>query len=171
MHDGERLSVFELVPGVVSILGHGNLTIIVWHSKPGADAVERLRQVSERRRRQHPHGVSAVHLIKGHFELPDSATRDVFVRLIKEGEGTLAAVAVVIPAAGFWASAVRSLITGLRVLSRGTFDMGLHNTVDDVVKWLPARHARTGVTLDPEWLERALSQADAFEQPGNVFAD
>jgi hypothetical protein len=154
------------VSGIVSFLAYENVTIIVWHATPEADAVERLRLISERRRKHYPMGVSAVHLVKGQFELPDGPTRDAFVRVVREGEGALAAVAVVISGSGFWASAVRSLLTGVRVVARGSFDMGLHTSLEECIKWLPAKHsARTGITLPLDRLERALRRADAFEQP------
>jgi hypothetical protein len=151
-------------------MAYENVTIIVWHAPPDPAAVERLRHVSERRRKQYPNGISAVHFIKGQFELPSAPTRDAFVRLVREGEGTLNVLAVIVSGAGFWASAVRSLITSFRVLSRGNFDLGFYASVEELMKLLPEKHrVRTGVTLAPEALARALRRADAFEQPEDPF--
>jgi hypothetical protein len=153
-------------PGMVSFFAFENITIVVWHGKPNPGSVDQLTRVSERRRKANPHGVSVIHLVQGQWELPDSATREAFVRLMKDGDGQLAVVSVVIGGSGFWASAVRSLVTGFRVLARGSFDMGLHGEISEVVSWLPARHtARTGVAVKSEQLERVLTFAQSHVQP------
>jgi len=154
------------------MLAYENVTIVIWHAMPGPESVERLRVVSARRRQQYPHGLSVVHIIKGQFELPDAPTRDAFVRLVKEAEGALLVLAVVITGMGFWASAVRSLVTSIRVLSRGSFDLGLHSSIEEVVRWLPGKHSqRTGTPLAADVIERVLRRADAFEQPEDPFAN
>lgn len=163
----DGLTLLGSDPGTVSFFALENITVVLWHAKPYPGAVDQLARVSERRRKQNPHGVSVIHLVQGsQWELPDAPTRDAFVRLMKAGEGKLAAVSVVVGSSGFWASAVRSLVTGLRVLARGSFDMGLHGSISEVVGWLPARHsARTGITIAPEVLERVLTFALHYEQP------
>ena len=143
--------------GVVSLYGAENITFIVWHGQPNEHAVDRLHRITERRRRQFPNGISVVHVVKGNIALPDQTTREAFVRLMKSSNGALACVAVVVGGTGFWASAARSLITSLRVLARGEFDMRLHGEIAEVVKWLPERHAaRTGVHMDAAQLAHVL---------------
>lgn len=144
-------------PGVVSLYAAENITLIVWHDQPNERAVDRLHRVTERRRKQYPNGISTIHLVKGNLTLPDQPTRDAFVRLMKSSNSALACVAVVVGGSGFWASAARSLITGLRVLARGSFDMRLHGDTTEVTKWLPEKHAaRTGVHVDAAQLSEAL---------------
>ena len=142
---------------MVSLYGAENITLIVWHGQPTEHAVDRLHRITERRRKQFPNGISVVHLVKGNIALPDPPTREAFVRLMKSSNGALACVAVVVGGAGFWASAARSLVTGMRVLARGQFDMRLHGDIAEVVKWLPEKHAaRTGVHMDSAQLAHAL---------------
>jgi hypothetical protein len=154
-------SLLEREPGVVSLYAFDNITLIVWHAQPNERAVDRLHRVTERRRKQYPNGISTIHLVKVDISLPDQPTRDAFVRLMKSSNGALACVAVVVGGAGFWASTARSMITGMRVLARGQFDMRLHGEISEVVKWLPERHAaRTGVHVDAVQLGRALHAID-----------
>jgi hypothetical protein len=170
---GDDLTLIDLLPRVVSFFAFHNVTIVVWHATPEPLAVERLRVVSERRRKQHPKGLSVVHLVQtAPLELPDGPTRQGFARVIKEGRETLALVAVVVPVGGFMASAVRSLLTGIRVASRGSFEMGLYADVEELVRWLPdEHHARTGVVLASDSLRAALRSAQSFVQPEDPFSE
>ena len=72
------------------------------------------------------------------------------------------AVAVVICGSGFVASAVRSFLTGLRLVAPSTFDFRLHGKTFEVLKWFPAAHfSRTGQTVDTIRLSRVLSGFEA----------
>lgn len=146
-------------PGVVSLYGLENITIIVWHSKPTVAAVEELTRVSQYRRAKFSHGISAVHLVPAALELPDGPTREMFVKLLRDGDGKLAVVCVLIRGAGFWASAMRSLLTGLRVVSRGSVDLGLHTDLGAAVDYLlPRHHEKTGVPIGREHLSAVLTK-------------
>jgi hypothetical protein len=171
--DGDDLALIDLLPPAVSFFAFNNVTVVVWHATPEPLSVERLRLVSERRRKQHPKGLSVVHLVQtSPIELPDGPTRQAFARVIKEGRETLALVAVVVPVGGFMASAVRGLLTGIRVASRGSFEMGLYSDLEDLVRWLPNEHrARTGVQLDSDALRVALRRAQSFSQPEDPFSE
>lgn len=146
-------------PGVVSLYGFENITIIVWHGKPTVAAAQQLSRVSQRRRAEFSHGISAVHLVQVTFEMPDGPTRDTFVKLLRDGGGKLAVLCVVVRGGGFWASAMRSLLTGLRVLSRGSFDLGLHTDLREAIDYLlPRHHAKTGVPISREQLTSVLAK-------------
>jgi hypothetical protein len=169
----DELTLFDLLPGAVSFFAFHNVTIVVWHSTPDPLSVERLRLVSERRRKQHPK-LSVIHMLHGAplDMLPDTPTRHGLAQVVKEGQGTLALVAVLVPVAGFMASAIRGLLTGIRVASRGTFEMGLYADLEELVRWLPDEHrARTGVTLDKDALRRALQRALSFGQPDDPLSE
>lgn len=154
-----KLEALETEPGVLSIYGFENISIFVWHAKPTLAAAQQLARVSMRRRAEFAHGISVVHLVQATFEMPDPATRDAFVKLLRDGGGKLAVLCVIGGDGGFWASALRSLITGLRVLSRGSFDLGLHTDVGEAVKYLLPRHLeKTGVPINAEQLTSVLTK-------------
>ncbi|HET8936067.1 MAG TPA: hypothetical protein VFN67_21620 [Polyangiales bacterium] len=144
--------------GIVSFYGFENITIIVWHAKPTLAAAQHLSRVSIRRRVEFENGISVIHLVQGTFEMPDASTRDAFAKLLRDGGGKLAVLCVIVGTGGFWASALRSLITGLRVVSRGTFDSGLYKDVREAVDYLVPRHlTQTGVPIDVDQLTDVLT--------------
>jgi hypothetical protein len=157
----DELILLDAKPGRLSIWGWKNITVTVWWTQPDASDVARLSRVSELRREQYPAGISNIHLIKGNIALPDAETRHALVQLMRELGPYLAASAVVVGGDGFWASTMRSVVTGMRVLTPRTYEMRLHSSIADVVDWLPTVHTRrTGVTVDAEVLRAVLVRTD-----------
>ncbi|MET0592911.1 MAG: hypothetical protein ABW133_09445, partial [Polyangiaceae bacterium] len=77
------------------------------------------------------------------------------------GSAHFGAVSIVIHGSGFVASAVRSFLTGLRLVAPRSFDFRLHSRTFEVLKWFPAAHEnRTGRPIDVAQFGRVLS---AFE--------
>jgi hypothetical protein len=153
----ESPTLLDAEPGRFSFWALHNITIAVWHDQPTRDAVLRLQQAAEARAKLHPEGVSDVHVVVGPIALPDDHTRQALIRISKLAVPYLAAVGVIVGGSGFWASTMRSLITGIRVLLPGTFEFGLFGTTEELVRWLPGVHAkRTGLQLDAAVLKRAL---------------
>src|SRR5688572_27614214 len=91
------------------------------------------------------------------MRIPESDVRDVVVQLIRYSAPHVACVAVILNSTGFLASAIRSFITGLRVLAPRSFDIHVYTALPEVIEWLPAEHARrAGVAVDPAKLETLL---------------
>ena len=156
-------------PGRFSFWALHNMTIAVWRDQPTRDALFRLQQAAEPRAKQYPEGVSDVHVVVGRITLPDESTRQALIRISRLAAPHLAAVAVVVGGTGFWASTTRSLITSIRVLLPGTFEMALFGTNDELVRWLPEVHTkRTGHRLDAAALKRALAFACEGESPSHT---
>ena len=100
---------------------------------------------------------SDIYVIAEGARLPEAAVRSYFIDAIKHSEHELACVAVVVEGSGFWASAVRSFVTGLHWLAPRSFDFRLHSSTDEVLERFPAVHEQlTGVRLDPYRLQRIL---------------
>ena len=138
--------------------------IFVWYAVPTRDALFRLQKVAEPRIKLYPEGLSDVHLVRGRVALPDQGTREALVRLSSEAADHLAAVAIVLGGQGFWASTIRSLVTGIRLLVPGRFGMTMCGSTEEVADWLPEAHAkRTGRRMNPAALKRALDFVDRHE--------
>ncbi|HKU42512.1 MAG TPA: hypothetical protein VJR89_30350 [Polyangiales bacterium] len=145
-------------PGVVSVSVWKNLGICSWTGGAVGPAVDTVASAMDKL-----HATAArtswVHLIQDGLPLPDSAARSGFIRIMKERTTELACVAIVVGGTGFWASAMRNAVIGLRVFAPRSFDFRLHGTHEEVVRWLPEAHReKTGVQISPESLARLLSQ-------------
>ena len=106
---------------------------------------------------------SVVHVVNSRVGVPDAETREVLAEISRYSTVHVACALVILAGAGFWASAVRSVMTSLRVMTQGTFDLRAHASIAETVAWLPAEHLkRTGVTITPLQLEHLLSTAQGW---------
>jgi hypothetical protein len=134
----------------LTLRGWRNVQIASWTTQGTVPLVEQLAEHSKRFHHKHPNGVSVVHLISKGPALPDAPTRERLKTLMEGNSKTLACVAIVLDGRGFWASAVRSFLVGLRLVSPRTINMQVFSTSEEVAAWLPEIHLqRTGVKVDP----------------------
>jgi len=136
-----------------------NVAILVWFAQPTAESVQRLDRAMANLRGQTQPGLSMIHVVKSRLQLPDDASRSAMLGVMSAHNVGL--VAMVVTESGFMLSMMRSVITGLRVLTAGRFDYRINKSVDEVAMWLPKLHEKkTGVALDEEQLLHALQAAD-----------
>jgi hypothetical protein len=158
----DELQVLDAEPGGFGVFAWQNLTIGVWIGQATPDYVARLSRSTRPIRERYPAGGSSVHIVRQGHKLPDTITRDGFIRLEQVDSDWLAAVSVVVGGSGFWASTLRSAVTAMRVLSKRAFELRISGNLEEVVEWLPAVHLkRSGVVLDPVQLLAMLHKADA----------
>jgi hypothetical protein len=149
--------IHDAEPGAFLFGSWKNVLVAVWESQATDSAVERMAKVIRTVADARPEARSNIHIILDGAALPEAPTRAKFVELMKQNDGQVACIAVVAGGAGFWASAFRSFITGLRWLAPRSYDLRLQGTIEQVVRWLPSEHLRrTGVKLDPVRLQRLL---------------
>jgi hypothetical protein len=163
----DPLVVVDSEPGAFTFFGWKNMSVIVWSGQVTLASVERLERTSRLMRKRFPGGVSTMHIVRGDITLPDAETRGALVRQSKENGDWLTAVAVVIGGTGFWASTMRSVVTAIGMLGSRAYEMRIHGSIEEVVRWLPAVHLkRTGVQVDPEQLLSILRRSE----PGDPLA-
>jgi len=149
--------VLDTEPGAFIFGSWKNVFVGVWESQATLPAVERMVRATNVLNDLHPDGRSTIHIVAHGAGLPTADVRAHFVGALKNNAGKLACVAVVVGGTGFWTSALRSFVTGLRWLAPRSFDFRMSTTIEDVAKWLPAEHGkRTGVDLDPRRLVQVL---------------
>src|SRR5690349_3743017 len=111
-----------------------NVFVSVWRAQGTVEGIDRMLaaiaampRIAEKR--------SDIYIIAEGARLPEARVRDHFIDVIKASSEELAAVAVVVGGTGFWASAIRSFVTGLHwVAPRSSFDFKLHGSIEDVVE-------------------------------------
>jgi len=141
----------------LALYGFRNLQIASWTAQGTIALVEQLAEHSTRFHQRHPEGVSVVHLISKGPALPDAPTRERLKTLLEGNTKTLACVAIILDGRGFWASAVRSFLVGLRLVAPRTFVMQVFSTPEEVAAWLPEQHLRrTGVRIDASEVLQAI---------------
>jgi hypothetical protein len=151
-----------IAPDVASLFWVENVAIMAWHKPATAAVVEELHARGKPQRDRYPSGMSFVHVGRAQLSLMDAETRDVFVRLSRELNAYVVATAFVTHASGFMASTLRSIVTGVLVLSRTSHEIRIHERGEEVLSWLPAKHLKaTGVTIDEAHLRRVLAKAEA----------
>jgi hypothetical protein len=151
--------VLDAEPGHFLFGSWKNVFVAVWESQATMRAIDHLFIACHALGSGASQLRSEVHLIAEGARLPEPEVRDYYVELIKAREAQIACVAVVIGGTGFWASALRSFVTGLHWLSPRSFDFRLLGSVEQAADWLPAEHwKRTGVEVDPRRLQRVLQE-------------
>ena len=156
--------VIEIDPGTCCAGAWGNVSLTHWFSRGTVSAVECVARVGSDLRAQYPMGTSAVHLIREGAGLPPPEVREGLVKLMNEKVERRGCVGIVVGGTGFWASAIRGLVTGLRSASSREYPLKLAGSIDELVSWLPEPHyKRTTVALDPAELARALRAASEWQ--------
>lgn len=153
----ERLDV---AAGRYGFWSFRNVAINVWLQPPEVIAVERLIGLTRHMIAANPGGFSAVHYVPGGMALPTGDARQALVRLSSASDHGIACVGVVLAGGGFWASTVRSAVTGIQILARVEFSIRIAASVAELLTWFPRGHlAQTGVSVPPEQLESAIHYA------------
>jgi len=78
---------------------------------------------------------------------------------------SLVCVATVFEGGGFWASALRSIATGMRMVAPRSFSWRINSDIDEIVDWIPDEHVkRTGVRLNRRQFVSALKNARRHQE-------
>lgn len=155
-----QLTIVDAQPDLFTFCSWGDVNIHVWWGPVVEDVVARLGSFSSATMREHPGGMSFVHIITAAARLPDPEARDALVALSKRFENSTGPTAVVIGGEGFFAGALRAAVTGLWLAAPKTMPMRMCGNAEEVAAWLPARHlASNGVVIDAAELSKVVREA------------
>jgi hypothetical protein len=153
------LPVLGQGPGYLFV-AHRNVLIASWTAQGTGPLIAALGRALEAFNAQHPEGISNVHIIAAGLPLANSEAREALSALMKKHDGDLGVAGTVLDGTGFWASATRSVIMSLQMLTPSSFAMRTCATDSELAAWMIKPHAqRTGVELDQDALERAMAEA------------
>jgi hypothetical protein len=151
---GLELVIDYAVPGCV-IAHIANMTFSAWDAPPIAEHVEAFMAVAKTLSVMYPQN-SNVTLVMRNSELPGPAARIALEELTAQYASKIHSVALVIEGDGFWASMVRSFLTGLHLLRGNGYRCKGFASPTDACPWLlPAHEADTGVSLSAREIEAA----------------
>jgi len=160
-----ELRVLDHQPGKFVFSVWGNVLFFFWVAPATPEAVTRLAFCTEPLYEQNPGGLSNVHVVEAGTGLPTPEVRELLIGLMRRRAHRRACLAVAIAGGGFWASTLRSFVTGMRLVSPRSFELGMHTSLEQVAEWLPGPHfEKTGTRLDRSRLLDALRRTEALSR-------
>jgi hypothetical protein len=158
-----ELHIMGGYPGAMRIGRWQNVVVCGWSGAPTGQPVNMLASIMVQLHANSSEVRSYVHIIPDQAGLPDAAARSVFRNIMIDYEPYIACVGVVVAGGGFWASAMRSVVSGLRLLLPTPFDYRLHTTTAELLTWFPAAHRkRTGVEITVPQLSALLREGESW---------
>jgi hypothetical protein len=120
--------------------------------------MKRVHESFEHVVKAHPHGVSFVHLVEDGAGLPDAVARRALAGMMESFSETTVCVGVVLMGNGFWASAMQSVLTSMRLVAPPRrWTMRFASRMSELSDWLPQLHMeRTRQRIDRAELEAVL---------------
>ncbi|HKP57189.1 MAG TPA: hypothetical protein VJV78_10725 [Polyangiales bacterium] len=159
MSEPARAVTRDLDPGRFRFSVWRNVSITMWTDQLTLDAGERVLRISRQLNEEFPEGRSQVMIVVDGAPPPDGPASELLTEIYNPKLSRIVCIAAVLEGEGFWASAIRSRMTSMRIAGGGAMAIRTHQSVEEVPSWLPEEHAkRTGVTLSALDL-RAVLQA------------
>jgi hypothetical protein len=144
---------------MVSMCTWRNVIFVTWWAPAHEHSVSRHGELLRRMVEAWPQGISVVHFTQDKVPLPEAPARAAFIQLIRDFSKHLACVGVVV-GSGFWASAVRAMVTGMWLAVPQAFQLRICTGPGDLVSWLPdSHHGRTGMALPRVQLTQVVESA------------
>lgn len=138
-----RATIIAYEAGHYTIATWKGVGIVHWMAQANGAAVRRVHELFESLVDAHPRGVSFIHVVREGAGLPDPEARRALAEMMASFAGETVCVAVVLLGSGFWASALQSLLTGMRLVAPPRpWTMKFSSRISDVSKWLPELHER-----------------------------
>lgn len=133
-----------------------NVIVVAWLGPGTLSLIDEQRKLMSLVTLKHAR-ISLVHITFGSFPLPNKEARAGFAALAKDFDARLDHTAVLVGETGFWASAVRSVMTSFLLNKQGAPKLNLLGTVAETARWLAAGHyVSPGELVDAAELQRAL---------------
>lgn len=136
----------------------GDVAIVHWMARADVDTVRLMHSLFKAVVKEHPQGVSFVHVIRDGAGLPDSSAREALTEMMRAFAEVTICVCVVLLGNGFWASALQSALSGMRMLApRRRWELHFERSCAALAAWLPDAHAtRTERRLNPSELAAVI---------------
>lgn len=135
-----------------------DISIVVWATQATLELATQFAQLTDQLAREHPR-LSTVHILTPTSTVPNAEARTIINGLIVQYTPRLVGCAALLEGSGFWASAMRSFLTGLQLFQRNGFTTKICSDQDEVAAWLAPLHSRaTGVPLSTLELQQAMLQ-------------
>jgi hypothetical protein len=150
------LVISYAAPGCV-IAHIRNMTFSAWDRAPTVEHVEAFMALADKLSAIYPQN-SNVTLVMRNTELPGAEAKASLEVLTARYARAIHSVALVVDGDGFWASMIRSFLTGLHLLRGNGYRCKAFATPAEATPWLLPRHnADTGVALSEDEMKSACA--------------
>lgn len=157
--DNPNLSVKHVRNGHCAFAHDGPLAYQVWLAPADETDATQLGKFAEFLHAKYPTAISTIHLLRHGTGLPSSGAREQLSVTLKTYGDWFGEVGIVMEGMGFWAGAIRSMLTGLRIAAGGRGRLRLVGSVQEIAEWMvPVHAARTGVNLSRSRIVTALEE-------------
>ena len=151
--------VLHCEPGAYQYTAWKGISIGVWVGQATLNAVKGLLTLGQEMHDRHPEGHSSIVFILDKLPAPPPEARELLSRIFS-ARSKLACTAVILEGSGFWASGLRAMIGNTHRAADGNVQLQVCTSVDEVLEWFPAQHARTtGIQVSSEQLRAVLARA------------
>jgi hypothetical protein len=166
----DDLTIVGSFPGVYQVALWQNISVTAWFGKATLPAAQELARITTRTAASMAgQRVSVIYLVAEAFGLPDSDVREVLLHIMKDNADLVGCLSVILGGTGFWVSAMRSVVTSLRVVAPRALDLRVHGKVEELLGWFPVEHLkRTGVNIDIDAFKRMLNSVAATQEQGRI---
>jgi hypothetical protein len=156
----EGLVLEAHVPGRYVAATSQSIIAFYWLGDAEPEGVQRLDQLCEKQTAGRTRPFSAVHVVHAGAGLPTAEVRNGLIAIMRRYADVTCCLGVVLLGAGFWASAMQSALTGVRmVVPSGGAQMRFGTTSNEIIPWLASAHAkRTGERLGEAQLLSMVQQ-------------
>lgn len=136
-----------------------NIGVMHWKAAGTQEAVDALMPGMQKLAASHPRGMSLIALIDDGAGVPAPDSRRAITQMMAAVSSRLVCTGVVLRGAGFWASVMQSVLTGMRLLAPPRdWTMRFARDTDELTQWFPGEHEEcTGVFVDAATLATTMS--------------
>lgn len=160
--ESEPPTLLAAKPGRFCTGYYRGVSLIYWHDQATKDAIESIRTLTRHMIQANPEGHSNVAFVRDGVPAPEPELRDLFSHVFDGKITDVRCVAIVVEGGGFWASSLRTAITGISMAAENRPRISLHTTLEEAASWLaPAHSAATGTVIATSELRTALRDARA----------
>lgn len=151
------LTILDSEAGEFAVCRFGDVLIVAWPRQASAAAVGRLKVVSVAINRGPRPVAASVHMVGEGAAIPSAEARAGFIDLIQNHGRPARALSVVLGGNGFWASALRSVVLGMRMVTQRPFALTFHSDTPSSAQWL-AKESQGfgGQPVNPDELAHAM---------------
>lgn len=155
-----EVTILDEDPGHYSIRQWRNVAIVIWESQATLAQTRRLGRASKALTRRHDGKRSTLHFIADGAELPEAEVRKELAQLSRESAGIITCYGIVFSGSAFRVSAIRSMITGMALITSRAYGLKALDSMDQLLGWMPREHEqRTGVKIEADELGRVVRAA------------